>query len=215
MKDRYKNANAKEHITTPAYYRLSLSSVLPDLEKVIWLDGDTLIFGDLTELYNISMDGYYYKGFLDDNIHGTKDFGIEDDHYICSGVMLVNLEELRQNNMEDKFEKFIKLNNEKLKQHDQTVINVVCADKIGVLPSKYGIFNFDNVEEAKSYALNLIAKNRYSESEITDAYNHPVILHCIRKPWYDINYYHARTWWDYAEKTGYIEEIKAYHKMKF
>lgn len=141
MQDRYKNANDRGHITTPAYYRLSLSSVLPEIEKIIWLDGDVLGFGDLTDMYNINMEGLYYRGFLDANVRGTEKFGIYNDHYICSGVMLVNLVKLRADNMEPKFAEFIEKNNDKLEQWDQTVINVVCYKNTGVLPAKYGVFN--------------------------------------------------------------------------
>ena len=166
MKDRYKDANDRGHITTPTYYRLSLSSLLPSLDKIIWLDGDTLIFEDLTDMLDLDMDGIYYRGFLDNNVHGTKAFGVENDHYICAGVMLINLEKLRQDNIEEKFEAFIKENNERLVQHDQTVINVVCAKNNGVLPAKYGIFNFHDITLARHYAKGLIAKDRYTESEM-------------------------------------------------
>ena len=47
MENKYKNANDKGHITTPTYYRLSLSELLPDLDKIIWLDGDTITYTDL------------------------------------------------------------------------------------------------------------------------------------------------------------------------
>ena len=116
MEDKFKNANDKGHITTPTYYRLALSSLLPNLDKIIWLDGDILAFYDLSEMFNINMDGYYYKGFLDNNEEGIsrmKEFGIKDDLYICAGVMLINLKEIRNDNIEDQFNKFIEENNEK------------------------------------------------------------------------------------------------------
>ncbi len=213
MKDRYKDTNDRGHITTPTYYRLSLSSLLPSLNKIIWLDGDTLTFEDLTDMFNIGMDGVYYKGFLDNNVHGTKAFGVENDHYICAGVMLINLEQLRQDNMEAKFDAFIKENNEKLVQHDQTVINVVCAKNNGVLPAKYGIFNFGVEDASRVYTRGLVAKNRYTEDEMISAYRKPAILHCIHKPWTDPAWSKANLWWDYAEKTGYLEEIKAKYQI--
>ena len=208
MQDRYKNAYDKGHITTPTYYRLSLSSLLPEIDKIIWLDGDTLIFNDLTELINIDMNNFYYKGFLDNNIDGVAKFGIENDHYICAGVMLINLEKLRQDDMEQKFEKFISENNDKLEQHDQTVINAMCYKNIGVLPAKYGIFNFTNVKSAREHAGILKAKNRYTADEMQEAYENPVILHCVNKPWRKNNVYKENLWWEYAAKTGYLTEIK-------
>lgn len=214
MKDRYKNAYDKGHITTPAYYRLSLSSVLPDAEKVIWLDGDTLIFEDLTNLINIDMEDFYYKGFLDENVDGLADFGIKDDCYICSGVMLVNLKKLRQDNIEEKFEEFIIKNNNRLKQHDQTVINAVCYKNIGILPAKYGIFNFENLKKARDYVGILKNKNKYTIKEMEKALLHPAILHCIWKPWWNNgNAHNQELWLKYAEKTEYFDEIIAKYNL--
>jgi lipopolysaccharide biosynthesis glycosyltransferase len=208
MGDQYKNANDKGHITTPAYYRLSLSDVLPQsFDKVIWLDGDTLTFHDLRKMYDINMDGYYYKGFLDDNVNAVKSFGVNNDHCICSGVMLVNLKELRRDNMVQVFKEFIKKNNEKLIQHDQTTINVVCYEKIGILPAKYGIYSYDDVKQAREQADVYLCSYGYTADELEKAYEDPTILHCIRKPWKSMDVPFADIWWDYARKTDFFEEI--------
>lgn len=214
MKDKYKNANDKGHITTPAYYRLSLSEILPNLDKIIWLDGDTLTFRDLKEMYDIDMEGYYYKGFLDDNIYGVKDF-VDNDHCICSGVMLVNLEELRKDNMVEKFEKFIEENNDKLSQHDQTTINAVAYEKTGKLSLRYGVFDYYyGLEGLKSHRDNLLAKDRYSDEEIIDGLNNLVVAHCVCKPWKykDVSSFFEQ-WWEYAQKTDFYEEIKTVYPL--
>lgn len=216
MQDRYKNANVAGHIrtslTTPAYYRLSLASLLPNVDKIIWLDGDTLIFEDLTDLINIDMDGFYYKGFLD-YPYPMDVFNFKGDHYICSGVMLINLKKLRQDEMEPKIEAFIKENNEKLVQHDQTVINVLFQDNIGALPVKYGIFNFKDLSVVNDYSNRLIAKNRYTNEEVLAAYENPAILHYVYKPWGKDDVNRKGLWWEYAAKTDCFEEIKAYYEI--
>ena len=213
MKGRYKNANVDGHIrtslTTPAYYRLSLSSLLPELDKIIWLDGDTLIFEDLTNLININMDRVYYRGFLD-YPYPMESFNFKGDHYICSGVMLINLKKLRQDDMEPKIEEFIKENNDKLVQHDQTVINVLFENNIGALPVKYGIFNFADMAMVNDYSSRLVAENKYTKEEILEAYEKPAILHYVYKPWFQNEVNRKNLWWEYAAKTDYFDEIKAH-----
>lgn len=209
MADKYKNARESGHITTPTYYRLSLSDLLPNIDKIIWLDGDTLTFSDLKEMYDIDMEGYYYKGFLDDSVAAIGSFGVKNDHPICAGVMLINLKELRKDDMVNKFAKFIEENYEKLIQHDQTTINVLCYEKIGVLPPKYGLFNyFLDYTKAQTYMEELRAKDKYSEEDIKDAYDNIVVLHCVSKPWKDRTYLAADKWWEYAKKTDFYSEIK-------
>ena len=140
MENKYKNVK-QGHVTTPTYYRLSLPDLLPNVDKIIWMDGDTLIFKDLNEMFNVDMKNYYFKGFLDNAWRFGEDFGVETPNYICAGVMVVNLKELRKDDMVKKFSDFIEENNDKLKQHDQTVINIVCKDKVCKLDPKYCIFN--------------------------------------------------------------------------
>lgn len=210
MKDAFKSAKSDSKITTPTYYRLMLPSLLPNVDKIIWLDGDTLTFGDLTEMRNLDMENYYFRGFLDNNINGASSFGIDSDNYICAGVSLINLKALRDNNMQECFLKFIEENNDRLVQHDQTVINVLCHNKIGVLPPKFGIWNYRNEKAAIGDCRRLKEKFRYNEMEFMEAYKAPMIVHyVIGKPWLQKgNLYFMHKWWEYAKKTDYFKEIQ-------
>ncbi len=209
MGNQFKGANDRGHITTPTYYRLSLSGLLTSIDKIIWLDGDTLVFKDLTDMYNIDMNDLCYRGFLDETVDGTKAFGVENDHYICAGVMIINLEELRKDGALEKFNTFIEKNNSSLIQHDQTVINVVYADKIGILPPEYGFFNSCATKElAEKYCNKLKCPNKYTKEEMINALNDLSVLHCIVKPWKFFDIYFADSWWKYAEKTDYYNEIR-------
>ena len=206
MKDAYKSARTNCRIPTPAYYRLMLSELLPNKDKIIWMDSDTLIFDDLSEMYSIDVEGYYYRGLLDYDWTPDlfKNFGIIDDHYICDGVMLANLKELRKDNMVKKFGDFISKNNNKLTQHDQTVINAMCLEKIGILPAKFGIF--PSCSSGKYFKC-LKSPEKYTQREIKNAVSYPSVLHCVNKYWKRINK-HTHLWWKYAKKTDCFKEIK-------
>lgn len=213
MQNSFNTAYTDSRITTPSYYRLMLSDLLPNLDKIIWMDGDTLTFHDLTEMFNVDMEGYCYKGFLDFkwyNKNLKKFFGIDNDHYICAGVMVVNLKELRKENAVQKFNDFIARNNDKLEQHDQTCINTVFADKVGALPAKFGLWNWFNLETSVDYPENcLSAPDKYTTKEMANAHRNPGILHCVHKPWYFWSSQNAiASWWQYAEKTDIFDKIK-------
>ena len=105
MTDQFKTAKlTKKRITRPAYYRLALPILLPNINKIIYLDGDTITLIDLKEMYDIDMDNYYYKGFLD---YLKDSFNPNNNLYLCSGVLLINLEELRKDDMVNKTYKFM------------------------------------------------------------------------------------------------------------
>ena len=208
MGQAYKSANDHGHITTPAYYRLSLSDILPDMDRILWIDGDTLIFGDLAPMYyDTDMEGLYYRGLLDENVEATKDFGVENDHCICDGVMVVNLAELRKDDMVNKFKTFIEANNDKLEQHDQTVINVTCGHKIAKIEPKYAIFNYYcDTTGLLIYHNKLIAEDKYTVDELLAARDNPVLVHCVIKPWKAKTKYFDE-WWEYAKMTDCYDEI--------
>lgn len=201
------------HITTPAYYRLSLPDLLPNIDKLIWLDGDTLVLEDLHQMFSIPMDGYYVKGFLDNPTHAK--YNQPRDRYICDGVMLMNLAELRRDNVTAKFRDFIEKNGDKLTKHDQTVINVVCHDKIGALPPRFGLMNFLFSSEKKlaKYIKRVISPEKYSRNELLDASNNPAIIHFTTKPWRRPTWRFADLWMNYAKETDvYIEIMETFFK---
>ena len=209
VNDKYKNEKVDERIKTPCYYRLELHNLLPNVSKIIWMDGDTGIFEDLTELINIDMKGNYILGFLDSLPNAIEKFGIPNATVLCAGVLLMDLDALRKNNMTEKFNKFISEQRKNINQHDQTIINVVCQDKISTLPPKYGIWCF----EAKIHALKHNNRQRpwlkYDEEEFLHAYSHPAILHYVwPKPyWRRKKPIFNKEWWDYAKKSGFLDDV--------
>ena len=215
MKEEYKNAFISRKITTPTYYRLSLSELLPNVDKILWIDGDTLTFNDLKEMYDIDMKNFHYKGFLDSSSNAVDFFTEENDHCICAGVMIVNLKELRKDNMGNKFISFISEFQNQLSYHDQTVINALSYKKIDILPPKFGIFNINSVSNWNKILKKFRYKYKYSKEELYEALSDPVILHCIIKPWlkkknnnfnFRMDYYDSK-WWYYAKKTDFYNEI--------
>lgn len=207
MEDAFKTANDAGHVSTPTYYRLSLPDLLPDVEKLLWLDGDTLILGDLSEMYRLPMNGLHFRGFLDSDAYRGYSFGGSSDHYICGGVMVMNLAELRRDNATQKFAEFVAAHNSELVQHDQSVINAVSAAKIGVLPPRFGVFNFWSKKHEKQYLSQLLSPNKYTLAELDAAVANPVVLHFTDKPWGLIKMPRTELWWEYAAKTDFFEEI--------
>ena len=83
----------------------------------------------------------------------------------------------------------------------------MCYDKVGVLPAKFGIFNF-LLNNGKNYIDNLTAQNKYTLAEFNSASNNPSVLHCTSKPWKNKTVRGSNAWWKYAKKSGYYKEIK-------
>ena len=201
-------------ITTPTYYRLSLHELLPDVNRIIYLDGDTLVFQDLTELIKTDMKGNIFMGFLDSIPDAIKSFGFEQPTVLCAGVLLIDLDSLRKYGYSKIINDFINNNRDKLVQQDQTIINVVFQDKIAPIPPKYGMWTFNNREDARRHNNRQWAHIRYNEKELLEAYAHPAIVHFIwPKPFWKKYTLYYNEWWNIARLTGFYEDI--YNKSPF
>ena len=119
-----------------AYLRIFLPN---DLNKVIYLDCDTIIEADLTELYNIDLGDKLIAGVLDYNMNSCRKFDLDYYQYINTGVLILDLEKLRNFNFKDKCLEFIKSFKEDLVYNDQDVINFVLKDNIFILEDKWNI----------------------------------------------------------------------------
>ena len=199
-----------------AYYRLLLAKLIPDLNRIIYLDGDTIIFTDLTEMINLEMNDNIMLGFVDNSFKNAEQFGIKTYKYVTSGVLLINLKKMRKENISQKFFDFIDNNKKKLTQEDQTVINIVLHGRIDLLPPKFGMWNFKNRESVLShnyYGNKKLGVQAYSDEEILKGWRHPSILHFAtkRKPWNKNQFKYRKffydKWWDYAKKSGEFENI--------
>lgn len=116
---------------TPATYLKLLVTELP-FDKIILLDADTVIQGSLKELWDmdviIGATQSHKKGLIQAEEHGH-------DKYFLSGVMVLNLKRLREDDFTNKCLKPFKFNGQW--QHEETIINHYYYDKITEIDKKY------------------------------------------------------------------------------
>lgn len=171
---------------TAMYYRLKLPSILKHEDKCIYLDGDTLVLKDLKSMYDLDISKDYVAGvpnLLRKNNGLEKRLNIPDmNNYIVSGVLLMNLAKMREDNIENKFSELLvnNLSNPRFLFPDQDVISIACHGKIYDLPFKYGI---------PSNYLRFYDKSKFdgimSEEDLLSAKKELAIIHFTGhpKPW--------------------------------
>ena len=205
-----------------AYYRLLLADLIPDVNRVIYLDGDTIIFTDLAEMINLEMNNNIILGFVDNSYEFSEKFGIKTYKYVTSGVLLINLKKMRKENISKKFIDFINDNKKNLVQEDQTVINIVLNGRIDLIPPKFGMWNFvkrDDLIKHNCYGNPKLNIKAYDETELFKAWKLPSILHFVRaKPWkkktkYTHREFHEK-WWKYAKISDEYENILKFYGGK-
>jgi lipopolysaccharide biosynthesis glycosyltransferase len=121
------NAPIHYHVSLATYFRLFIPELLDSaIEKVLFLDSDIVIRDDITPFWNTNVSGYSHAavenpGF---NREYKEKLGISvDGSYFNAGVMLINLEYWRQENLTERGIDFINRNPDKIDFCDQDVLN--------------------------------------------------------------------------------------------
>lgn len=123
------SANYNNAWTYMAMIKCALADLFPDEKKILWLDIDTIVNEDISDLFTIDMSGYYYAGAIEPG--KSKDIF----RYVNVGVLMCNLELLRAMAKEQEMIAF--MNVCKFGWVDQEVINLLCQGRIRVIESIY------------------------------------------------------------------------------
>lgn len=165
------------------YNRLLAHLYLPrDLHRILYLDANLLCINDLTPLYNLDLNGYMYASAIHTNLTNATDVinkirlqNFDADGYYNSGVLLMNLDEIRRRVHPDEIFSYIR--EHVLLLPDQDVLNALYGKYVLTVPDE--LYNFD--------ARNLRIYETISMGECTLDWvmKNTVLLHyCGRqKPW--------------------------------
>ena len=206
MDDRYKMAYTDKRISQQAYYRFSLGELLPNLDKIIYLDTDIIAYKDLSNLYNINFNG---KMILGQPTFGNKYAQKHGYYRINTGILLLNLLEMRKNKFEEKVIKVIK-KGIKFKFHDQTLVDDYFKKYLGIFPPEFHARPWSNYREIDIF--NKRIGKIFEPDYFYFAHKYPTIRHFLgyykpKSPY--IN--HIEDWWFYARKSKYfINEANTY-----
>lgn len=132
------------HFTAGMYLRLMLPNLI-NLDKIIYLDADTIIQRDLAELFNIDLKNNFIAGVLDPAGEKTSKVSrSKNDPYINSGVTLINLNEMRLDGSLEKSIEIYKKFESQIAWPDQCIMNKYTEGKKLILDSKWNRQVFSN-----------------------------------------------------------------------
>lgn len=216
QKSHYKDTN--RFISTTTYYRIALPSLLPNVDKIIYIDSDVVNFADLTEMYNLEFKNKtYFMGSLDkiEMVKELKSMGIIVNKYMNAGILIMNLKGMREDGIELKLRNYIK--SQILNHHDQTAINALFHNNIEIISYRYAIFSFKSYENFVQYNDKQDQSCRFNETELKKAFYEPTLLHYggYIKPWHNEDYpkLYREYWWYFAKHSGFYEEILQKYKF--
>ncbi len=171
-KDRFSAFPSNERWPKEACYRIFAATLLPEsVDRVLYLDPDIVINGNIRDLYDLNLDGYCFAAcshmFLPMQIFNRIRLNMTSKAlYINSGVILFNLDFMRRDFDENKVYDFVKRNRSRLFLFDQDILNAMyCKKTLYIDPLRFNLderyFKLTNsvITCAKKVSFDEIRKN--------------------------------------------------------
>ena len=197
MDERYDKAFISRYISQETYYRFSLGELIPNLNKIIYLDTDTIILRDLTNFYNLNFNGKMILGQITGNNKSRKNH----IYKINCGILLLNLKKMRKKKIE---KKVINIINKGFKSyyHDQSLINKYFYKDVGIYPPEYHTRRFNSYKRIVLW--NNKAGKVYDNDYLYFSWKYPTIKHYLgRSKYKNNNFIKYYDWWFFARKSQY------------
>ena len=194
-----------------SYSRLFLDTILPPMDRVLYLDGDTLVLHSLKELWEMDLEDNCCAAALDCLGEPYYDlFDLSNGKYCNSGDILIDLLKWKEQHIADNVTSYVQQNKGYVFFMEQSVFNYVLQGKISYLSAKYNTSSIMQMFTPKQLWKMRMPKYFYSESEICEAVKDPYIIHMtglfyvINKPWNEVtNHPNKDLFWLYFEKLNW------------
>jgi len=207
------------HGTYCHYYKIIIPMLFPNLERILYLDTDTLIFKDLSKLYNLNFNHNFIIGAQATDKYIVKKYNAKIKLYVNAGVILFNIKKIRKYNKDIELLYFTMKNCRKYKYPEQDSINIIFNPLVGIFPYEWGMREIDSLDTYKKYCEPRYIK-KYPINGIVKAISKPGLVHltyCFPKIYYRITKYrfendsicfkYQKLFYFYAKKTKYLPKI--------
>ncbi len=187
----------RDYYSKTTYFRLFIAQMFPQYDKAVYIDSDTVVQGDISQMYLTDIGDNYVgacheQAMVQVDEYGTyveKVLGVERQFYFNAGVLLINCDQFRKKKVLERFTHMLGEYNFVVTQ-DEDYLNVICKDWVYWLDQRWNTEIFGNIPYP-----------------IEQAY----VLHYIMtsKPWHYADCRHGDIFWKYAVQTNVYEEIQA------
>ena len=186
----------RDYYSKTTYFRLFIPDMFPQYRKALYIDSDTIVVGNIAELYDHKL-GKLYAGVCPDRVVAQTDIlgdyvekvlGVKRARYFNAGVMLMNCSQFRENHLLDEFLEMLHIYLFVVAQ-DQDYLNLICKNQVLYMEPKWNAQVFGELacpeEEVGLFHFNMAAK-----------------------PWHYEDCRLAEYFWKYAKMTADYDAIK-------
>lgn len=186
----------RDYYSNTTYFRLFIPDMFPQYRKALYIDSDTIVVGNIAELYDHKL-GKLYAGVCPDRVVAQTDIlgdyvekvlGVKRTRYFNAGVMLMNCSQFCENHLLDEFLEMLHVYLFVVAQ-DQDYLNLICKNQVLYMEPKWNAQVFGELacpeEEVGLFHFNMAAK-----------------------PWHYEDCRLAEYFWKYAKMTVDYDAIK-------
>lgn len=182
------------HFSIVTYYRLFIASLFPQYDKIVYLDCDLVVLGDISKLYHIELGENILGAVSDQYVRHTEEFrlyaekaiGVNPDTYFNAGVLVISLDRFRKNDIEKQFIRLITEHDFDLLDPDQAYLNHLCFGKTLLLPNGW---------------------NKSPTETDCEGRKHIVHYNLYKKPWQYDDVTDGEFFWRYAQASPFYDQI--------
>jgi lipopolysaccharide biosynthesis glycosyltransferase len=203
------------YYTVATYLRLFIPMFLPEhYEKAIYLDADLLVFRDVSELWNYDIGDNvflashafgWYTVSHPGGVFNWRELGIpEDAPYFNAGVLVINLQRWREQNLTPPLIKYAADYKEYISFADQGALNALCYNLWGPIEPTWNV-TINDPSAIDQWPPSPMRD--YAQEHLDELWNHPAIYHFTSqwKPWTPGHRAHFQTeWFDALKKSKWF-----------
>lgn len=197
------------HVSRADLFKFFMPDIFPKYDKILYIDSDTLILGDLLPLFNTEISGKYLGAVLKyDPVVKTKyyvftEIKTKSYTYNC-GVLLYNLEKFRKENITRKLIEAKNSDKKRILMTQDAFNTVIPPKNIKKLSPVYNAYSRWRTYYFKKYNFRRVYfPYCINMKNMDDLYKKVVIVHFAgpKKPWMYTDIKFSKEWWFYENRT--------------
>jgi len=191
------------HFSAATYYRLFFPELVPpEIQKVLYIDTDIIVIGDLAELYNVDMQELPAAAVPDAKIPARPDLGIyTPGKYFNAGVLLINLALWNKQKISEKAIQYLGEYPERIAWADQDALNAVLINNWLPVGNKFNVTFYDMPEYLPKKKFGEFLKDKVIVHYTTQ--NKPWMISCTNRLRFLYQYYLKLS--PHADKQKYTD----------
>lgn len=222
--NKYKDYDLRvfDQLSVETYFRFFIQDIMPDYDKVVYLDSDLTVLADVAELYDTPMGnnllaavrdadsaGAFNGDCTDYRLYQLNEMKLEKPFdYFNAGVLIISISEMRKCFEVDEVVKFAA--SKKWHFLDQDVLNMLCEGRVKFLDMAWNVMMDWRI--GSSSRINTIKRApQRLYLDYMESRKAPKIVHYagIQKPWKYPDCDFAPYFWQYARMTSFYEPLVA------